>query len=59
MQDKARSGWSPSCGVVVPPECEVMMKITPPSWCPALGSVVLELVGIPGKSLTRDAMRRL
>ena len=38
------------------PECEVQ---TPPSWCAALGTVEPELVGLPGKALTRDATRRL
>ena len=44
------------------PECEVNTLITcvaPPSRCTALGRVVPELVGLPGKVLTRDATRRL
>ena len=44
------------------PECEVNTLITliaPPSRRSALGRVELELVGLHGKALTRDATRRL
>ena len=44
------------------PEFDVIhrwLTITPPSRCAALGMVELELVGLLGKALTRDATRRL
>ena len=41
------------------PECEVILPITPPSWCAALGIVEPDLVGLQGKALTRHVTRKL
>ena len=61
MQDKARGACRMSGDAVVLPEYEVktlMTPITPPSWCAALGRVESELVGLQGKALARDSIRR-
>ena len=40
--------------------CEDMKHpITTPCWCAVLGTVELDLVGLPGKALTQDATRSL
>ena len=61
MQYKARvARMSGDAGAF--PESEVNMLITPfvpTSRCTALCRVEQELVGLPGKVLTQDAMRRL
>ena len=43
------------------PKCEVIHRflIIPPSRCAPLCRVESELVGFPGKALTRDSTRRL
>ena len=40
-------------------EFEVKTLMTPPSSCAAMGRVEPELVGLPGKTSTRDATKRL
>ena len=57
MWGKACEGWSGDAGAL--PECEVKTLITPPSCCTALGRVELELAGLPGGALSRDATSRL
>ena len=40
------------------PKCEMKTPISPPSRCAILGRAEPELVGLLGKALTRDAMRK-
>ena len=51
-RDKSRRGWSHDKDAGIIPECEAKM-------CASIGRNEPELVGLPGKALTRDATRRL
>ena len=61
MLNKDRRCWSHhmlgDAGAL--PENKVNTLMTPPSRCTVLGRVNPELVGLSGKTITRNAMRRL